>query len=76
MSAPDEPSTRVTLGKVYDLVLELKDELSGVPARVTDHEVRLRVLEKYFWLWLGGAGAVGGIVGAILTAAATRTLGL
>lgn len=76
MTNVEEPSTRVTLSRVYDLVLEVKETVTGLPDKVTDHEIRLRLLEKYFWLWLGGAGAVGGVIGAILTSIATQSLGL
>lgn len=63
---PSEPSTRVTLGRVYDLVLELKDELTGLPRKVDDHEVRIRAIEKYLWVWIGAAGVGGAGIGQII----------
>lgn len=61
-----EPATRVTLGRVYDLVLELKDELTGLPRKVDDHEVRIRAIEKYLWVWIGAAGVGGAGIGQII----------
>lgn len=62
----NEPTTRVTLGAVYNLVLDLKTELSGLPRRVDDHEVRIRAIEKYLWVWIGAAGVGGAGLGQVI----------
>lgn len=67
-----EPATRVTLGAVYSLVLELKDELSGLPRKVDDHEIRIRAIEKYLWVWIGAAGVGGAGVGQIINTLINR----
>lgn len=72
MSDVNEPATRVTLGKVYDLVLELREELSGLPRKVDDHEIRIRAIEKYLWVWIGAAGVGGAGVGQIINTIINR----
>lgn len=72
MSAQDEPATRVTLGTVYNLVLELKEDLSGLPRKVEDHEIRIRAIEKYLWVWIGAAGVGGAGVGQIINTIINR----
>lgn len=72
MSQSEEPATRVTLSAVYSLVLELKTELSGLPRKVDDHEIRIRAIEKYLWVWIGAAGVGGAGVGQIINAVISR----
>lgn len=72
MGIEQEPSTRVTLGRVYDLVLEMKEELSGIPRKVDDHEVRIRAIEKYLWVWIGAAGVGGAGLGQIINTLINR----
>lgn len=57
---------------IRDVVMEiradvkgLKETLAPVPARVEDHETRIRGLEKRVWVALGGAIAGGGAAGSI-----------
>lgn len=57
--ASNEPATRVTLGAVYNLVLDVKDTVSGLPDKVSDHEIRIRAIEKYLWIWIGASGVLG-----------------
>lgn len=67
-----EPSTRITLHAVYNLVLELKDDLTGLPRRVDDHEIRIRAIEKYLWVWIGAAGVGGAGLGQIINTLINR----
>jgi hypothetical protein len=55
----DEPSATITLREVYDVVLELKTELAGVPNITQDHETRIRDLERKVWSYSGIAAVVG-----------------
>lgn len=45
----DESTAVITLREVYDVVLELKTELSSVPRMTEDHETRIRDLERKVW---------------------------
>ena len=73
MPDTDPGRVMITLKDVYDLVLEVKGTVtsySPLPARVEDHEKRLRVLETPIktplttWV-LVVIGAVGGAVGLL-----------
>lgn len=52
-------SAEITLREVYDAVQELRHSLASAPATLTDHETRLRSLERKIW-WASGFAAVGG----------------
>lgn len=43
----------ITLREVYDLVLELKTEMAPTPRLLTDHEDRIRELERKVWSFSG-----------------------
>lgn len=60
MSA-DENDGRVfiTNQKIYDVLMEVKGTVTPLPAQVSDHEVRIRAIEKYLWIWIGAAGVLG-----------------
>jgi hypothetical protein len=61
-----EPSTRVTLGAIYNQLLVMDKKLDPIPQQVIDHEIRIRAIEKYLWIWIGSAGAVGAGAGQII----------
>jgi hypothetical protein len=61
-----EPSTRVNLGTIYAVVLQTKELVAPLPAKLNDHEVRIRAIEKYLWIWIGASGVVGAGAGQIL----------
>lgn len=56
---PDSEESRITIRMVFDAVNELKDNVSGVPDKVKDHEIRIRAIEKYLWIWIGASGVAG-----------------
>lgn len=58
---PDDPHTIVTLGEILKEVRSLKETLGHMPEKVTDHESRLRALERKVW-GIGGAAALSGAV--------------
>jgi Mg/Co/Ni transporter MgtE len=65
----DEPYTRVTLAQVYSLLQETAkkfDSLADVPSKVDDHEVRIRAIEKYLWIWIGAAAVLGAGAGQVI----------
>ena len=62
-----EPSTRVTLKDVYAVALETKEALYPLPATVRDHEVRIRAIEKYLWIWIGASGVLGAGIGQLIS---------
>lgn len=60
MSGPDtEPSAKITLNTIYQLLIEMKHATDPLPKKVEDHEVRIRAIEKYLWVWIGAAGTAG-----------------
>lgn len=66
MSAPPETPYNpiVTLKTVYDEVVNVKDTLNGanipdIKADVSDHEYRIRELEKWVWRASGLAALAG-----------------
>jgi hypothetical protein len=61
-----EPSTRITLGAIYNQLLVMDKKLDPIPQQVIDHEIRIRAIEKYLWIWIGSAGAVGAGAGQII----------
>lgn len=62
----DEPSTRVTLGAIYSKLLEVDKKVDPIPEQVRDHEIRIRAIEKYLWVWIGAAGVGGAGIGQII----------
>jgi len=59
MSEPEEPSVRVTLGSIYTKLQEVERKVDGLPGEVSDHEIRIRAIEKYLWIWIGASGVAG-----------------
>lgn len=55
-----QPAVKVTLENIYKTVLDIDKKIDPIPAQVRDHELRLRVIEKRMWVWLGGAALGGG----------------
>lgn len=59
MSEPEEPSVRVTLGSIYTKLQEVERKVDRLPGEVSDHEIRIRAIEKYLWIWIGASGVAG-----------------
>jgi len=57
----------ITGRDIWDKLSEISEAVAGVPARVEDHEVRIRVLEKKVWGIAGLASAIsaGGAAGLV-----------
>jgi hypothetical protein len=55
----EEPAVRITLGTIYGKLLEMDSKLGPLPDEVSDHEVRIRAIEKYLWIWIGASGVLG-----------------
>lgn len=62
----EEPAVKVTLGTIYDKLLGLEEKLAPLPDHVSDHEVRIRAIEKYLWIWIGASGVLGAGAGQLL----------
>ena len=66
-----EPSTRVSLGTIYAIVLDTNRKLDPLPEKVHDHEVRIRAIEKYLWIWIGASGVLGAGLGQLISTLVT-----
>jgi hypothetical protein len=60
-------STEITLREVYDIVQELKFELSHIPRIADDHEKRIRNLERLIWSLSGLATLLGAALSQLIT---------
>ena len=65
-----EPSVRIKLSDIYRELLEIKRTVAPIPGLVednTDHEKRIRSLERFSWKAAGALTLAAGSVGSILT---------
>jgi len=58
----------ITLREVYDLVLELKTEMSPTPSQLRDHEDRIRDLERKVWSYSGLSAIAAVVLSQVVTA--------
>jgi len=63
----DEPAVRITLAAIYQEVQAVGRKLDPLPQQVIDHEVRIRAIEKYLWIWIGASGVLGAGLGQVIT---------
>ena len=52
----------ITLREVYDAVQDLGRRVGSMPSTVTDHETRIRALERRVWQAAGAATVLGALV--------------
>jgi hypothetical protein len=62
-----EPA-QITLREVYDAVQELKFELAHTPQTLTDHERRIRDLERKVWSFAGLSAVLATAASQLITA--------
>ncbi len=62
----EHPHVKVTLDVIYDTLLTMQAQVAPLPARVDDHEVRIRAIEKYLWIWIGASGLAGAGVASVV----------
>jgi hypothetical protein len=56
----------MTEESMRDLLIEIKTKLDIALGHLSDHEGRLRDLERTKWLMVGAAAAVGGAAGKLV----------
>lgn len=56
---------KITLRDIYEVVVRL--DRQNISVRLSDHEDRIRALEKQVWLWSGGAALAGALAGTFLS---------
>lgn len=68
MTAQREPSIRVNVSDVYNLVLEIKTTVDRMDTelRLGEYEKRLEALEKNWWKVSGAASVIGAAVTYII----------
>jgi hypothetical protein len=59
-----EAPVRITLRDIYEVVVRL--DKANASERLTDHEDRIRALERQVWAWAGGAALAGALIGQIV----------
>lgn len=59
---PNDSSVRITNREIYDTLVAIDRKLDPIPGQVSDHEVRIRAIEKYLWIWIGASGVLGGAI--------------
>ncbi len=79
MNAPNDGPAVITLREVYDLVVEVRQEVALLKTTelakdVDDHEARIRALEKWVWR-AGGIGAAAGAAGGAVLSQVWSALG-
>jgi hypothetical protein len=57
----------ITLREVYDLVLELKTEMAPTPRTLSDHEDRIRDLERKVWSFSGISALAAVVISQVVT---------
>lgn len=62
----DDAGVRVTLATIYDKLLHVESVIAPIPDHVSDHEIRIRAIEKYLWIWIGASGVLGAGAGQII----------
>lgn len=65
-----DPHVKITLHDIYGAVLGLQSdmaEIKGSSTTVSDHETRIRALERWIWRASGIAAAIGAAGGTALT---------
>ncbi|MEV0698223.1 hypothetical protein AB0I53_09925 [Saccharopolyspora sp. NPDC050389] len=79
---PPDSGVTITLSQMYGEmqamhgeVREMRTELRAGLATVSDHETRLRTLERKVWAAAGASGILGAIITALL-AAYTKNFGM
>lgn len=53
-----QPGVKVTLGAIYDKLLEVDKKVDPLPATVADHEKRIRAIETRVWTAVGAVGLI------------------
>ena len=85
MTPPERPKPRITNQDVYDLFSELKQEIALMTQKldteikkndklITDHEVRIRSLEKLVWTSSWVSSGISTVVTAVVVAFLTKTI--
>jgi hypothetical protein len=52
--------------------LDVEAKVDPLPRRVDDHEIRIRAIEKYLWVWIGAAGVGGAGLGQLINTLINR----
>lgn len=58
---------QISLRDIYDTVVGIDKKVDPLVREVEDHEGRIRALERQVWAWVGAAGVIAGLAGALVS---------
>lgn len=65
MSDEELRPVQITLRDIYEVVIRL--DKANIASRLSDHEDRIRSLERLVWAWAGGAALAGAFIGQLIS---------
>lgn len=62
----DQPYVKVSLDRIYETLLEIKERVGPLPGKVEALEIKVASIERWRWTVAGAASASGAGIGALI----------